>query len=271
MDKVRVIEPYDKHNYNVFKILWKHKDLISAFAKRDILNHYAQTRLGLLWVFIQAVVAAIIIKIFFTDILNVTIPGIKFILYAYPGMMAWYFFNNIINNSGTSLLSSQHIITKIYFPKIILPIYKVFAGLIDFLIWLIVYILMLVIYNQPLSINMLFLPIIILLNIITGLSVSILLSAITVRYRDAIHIIPYLIGFGVFATPIFFSEEMVPQTLLFIFYLNPMAGVIMLYRWCLLEISVSYYYIFGILPVIILTIIGIKYFKKIESTMADII
>lgn len=271
MKKITIIAPSKNYNYNTVKTLWKYKDLILAFAKRDIINNYAQTKLGLLWILAQAVVTAFIIKIFFTDLLKVVIPDTHFILYAFPGIMAWYFFTNIINNSGTSLLNSHHIITKVYFPKIILPIYKIFPGLLDFFIWLLIYFTILFLYDRPLTYNLFVLPLVILLNIITGLSIAIWLSAITVKFRDATHIIPYIVGFGVFITPIFYSESMIPDNYLFLIYLNPMAGVIMLYRWCFLNINISYYYLTGIIPVIILIISGNLYFKKIEATMAELI
>ncbi len=253
------------------KKMWQYRNLIQVFTVRDIKIQYAQTKIGIAWSLIQATTAAIIINLFFGNLLNVTIPNIPYIIFAFPGLMGWYFFSYIVTNSGTSLIQSQHLIKKIYFPKLILPIYKTWVGLFDFMIWLFLYMILLIIYRQQLSINIIFFPFAILLNIITGLSVAIWLSALTVRHRDVLHIIPYLIGFGIFVTPVFFSTTMLPENLKFLIYINPMAGVIAFYRWCILDINFSANYIFGFLPVLILFILGLKYFRRIEGTIPDLI
>ena len=168
-------------------------------------------------------------------------------------------------------MQSQQIIKKIYFPKLILPIYKSFAGLIEFIIWFIFYLLILIYFRFPLSIKTLMLPFGILLNMIVGLSIGIWLSALTVRFRDAFHIIPYLIGFGVFITPVFYESAMVPSAFHFFIYLNPMAGVIAFYRWCLLDMEISVFYLLGIIPAFLMFILGLFYFRRVEGVMADII
>jgi lipopolysaccharide transport system permease protein len=253
------------------KLLWKHRNIISAFALRDIKAQYAQTKLGILWSFIQAATAAFIINLFFSRLMHMEVENTQYILYAFPGMIGWYFFSYIVNSAGTSLVNAQHIIKKVYFPKIVLPIYKSLVGLVEFTIWFIMYIGMLLYFSAPISVNILLLPIVLLANIITGLSVAIWLSALTVRYRDVFHIIPYIIGFGVFVTPVFYETAMIPEQYHFLIYFNPMAGVIALYRWCFLDFSISYMYVLGAIPMIVLLITGLFYFKKVESIMADLI
>ena len=272
MDEKTIIsaDSLKRNTLNIIKI-WKYRALITAFAKRDIRAQYAQTKLGILWSFIQAITAALIINFFFGVLLKVSIPGIPFIIHAFPGMMAWYYFSYIVNNSGTSLTQSQHIIQKIYFPKLILPLYKAIVGLVEFMIWFVLFIVILIIYRRPLSLNVLLLPVGIIFNIVSGLSIAIWLSALTVRFRDAFHIIPFVIAFGVFVTPVFFDTTMIPQNYHFLIYLNPMAGVIAFYRWCLLSIDFSFYYLLGLIPAIILFISGLFYFRKVEGIMADVI
>lgn len=242
-----------------------------AFAGRDIRTQYAQTKLGIVWSFIQAITAALIINLFFGLLINMQIPGIPYIIYAFPGMMAWYYFSYIVSNSGTSLTQSQHIIKKIYFPKLILPLYKTIVGLVEFLIWFVLYIIILIIFQQPFSFMFLLLPVGIFMNIITGLSIAIWLSALTVRYRDVFHIIPYLVGFGIFITPVFYGTTMIPSNYSFLIYLNPMAGVIAYYRWCLLDMDFSLYYLLGLIPTFLLFFSGLFYFRKVEGIMADVI
>jgi lipopolysaccharide transport system permease protein len=272
LSEIRIIsaDSIRKHQLNLKKI-WQYRALISAFAIRDIRVQYAQTKLGILWSLIQAITAALIINLFFGILLKVPVPNIPYIIYAFPGMMAWYYFSYIVNNSGTSLSQSQHIIKKVYFPKLILPLYKTIVGLVEFLIWFILLAIMLIYYSQPIYINVIFLPIAILMNVITGLSIAIWLSALTVRYRDVYHIIPYLVGFGIFVTPVFFDTTMIPQNYHFLIYFNPMAGVIAFYRWCLLNIDFSFYYLLGLIPAGFLFISGLFYFRKVEGIMADVI
>jgi len=186
-------------------------------------------------------------------------------------MMAWYYFSFIVNSAGTSLVQSQHIIKKVYFPKLILPIYKTIVGLAEFIIWFVLLLMLHVYYSHPVSINIVFLPLCILLNIITGLSLAIWLSALTVRYRDVFHIIPYIVAFGIFVTPVFYESAMIPQQYHYLIYFNPMAGVIAFYRWCILDMGISINYLLGIIPVIILFISGLYYFRRVEGIMTDVI
>lgn len=232
---------------------------------------YSQTKFGILWSFIQATTAALVTHYFFGILLGIKIPDVPYIVYAFPGMMAWYFFSHIVNNSGTSLIQSQEIIKKIYFPKLILPLYKTFVSLVEFLIWFVIFIAIVTIAEYPVSWKFLLLPAGILLNIICGLSIGIWLSALTIRYRDATHIIPYLIGFGVFITPVFFETAMIPQGYHFLIYLNPMAGVIAFYRYCLLDEGISLNYVLGIIPVVLLFVSGLYYFRRVEGIIADVI
>ena len=259
-----------KNGLNPGKV-WQYRSLLYSFTVRDIKVQYAQTKLGILWSMIQAATAAFIIHLFFGLMLKINIPGVPYIIYAFPGMAAWYYFSYIVSSSGTSLMQSQHIIKKIYFPKLILPLYKTVAGLVEFLVWFVVFIFILIIYRHPLSINTLWLPLAIFLNIVTGLSIAIWLSALTIRFRDAFHIIPYLIGFGVFVTPVFFETAMIPASLHFLIFFNPMAGVIAFYRWCLLGMGFPVQYLWGLVPVFILFISGLYYFRRVEGIIADVI
>lgn len=251
--------------------IWEYRALIKVFIIRDIKVHYTQTKLGIFWSLIQALTATVIVNFFFGNLMNIDTGDVPYIIFAFPGMIAWYYFSQIIGFAGTSILQSQHIIKKIYFPKLILPIYKTLVGLFEFLVWFIVFMGICIYYHYPLSIHILFLPVSIILNMITGLSIAIWLAAITVRYRDALLIIPFLIGFGIFVTPVFFAKAMIPENYQILIYLNPMAGVIAFYRWCLLGSGFSGNYLFGFIPVIALFVSGLFYFRRVESIMADLI
>jgi lipopolysaccharide transport system permease protein len=257
--------------YSFLKNIWQYRNLLFAFTNRDIKAQYAQTRLGIIWGLLQAVIAAFVFNFFFGILLKMDTGNFAYIIYSFPGMMAWYYFSYIVNYSGGSIIASQNLVKKTYFPKLILPIYKTLVGLVDFCIWFVVYLFMLLIYKQPISVYAVFIPLAIILNILAGLSIAIWLSAITVKHRDAFHIIPFLIGFGAFITPVFYETAMIPNAYHYLLYFNPMAGVIAFYRWCLLGIPFSSHYFYGMIIMIILLFTGLMNFKKIENSVSDII
>lgn len=273
MNAIKTIEAANKgwKKLNFVKI-WQYRYLLKSFTLRDIKVQYAQTKLGILWSFAQAVTAGLVIFFFFGWLFRIVIPeGIPYIVFAYPGIMGWYYFSFILSQAGTSLQQSQHIIKKVYFPKLILPLSKTLVGLVEFCIWFIFYIVILLYYQHPISYKVIFLPFGAILNAVAGLSLAVWLSALTIRYRDFYHIIPYLAGFGIFITPVFFPVAMLPGNISFIVYFNPMAGVIAFIRWCLLDTALDVRYLYGIIPMILLFISGLFYFRRVENMMADVV
>lgn len=240
-----------------------------SLAIRDIKVQYAQTALGFLWSVIQPLTSLLIWTFFFDKLIDVDTGAIPYPLFAFTGMIGWYFFSHIFNHAGTSLVNSQDLIRKIYFPRIILPLSKVLVGMVEFSISLTLLFIMMLIMGVPPTINVLFLPFFILFNIITGLSFGIWLSALTIRYRDFQHIIPYLINLGIWLTPVFYPSTIIPKEYNFVLYINPMSAVIAGYRWCLFGGELSANYLYGFIPVVILLVTGFIYFRKSEATIAD--
>jgi lipopolysaccharide transport system permease protein len=250
--------------------VYQYRNLIRSFTYRDIKVKYAQTYLGILWSVFQSLIGVGIITIFFGLIIKIDTGGIPYFLYAFPGMAAWYFFSFLVGYVGNSLQQSQHLIQKVYFPRLIIPLSQSFVGLIDFCIWIAVCLIFVFIFQNPVSLNILLLPVFIILILVTGLSVAIWLSALTVRYRDLQIIIPFIIGFGIFVTPVFFPETLIPPQYSFMLYLNPMAGVITGLRWCILGTEhPSTYYLLGFIPVTLLFLTAIIYFIKVEYKLVD--
>jgi len=250
--------------------LYQHKALVRTFVVREIKAKYAQTYLGILWSIIQAVVGLGIITLFFGYLLKIDTGTVPYPVFAFPGMIAWYLFSFIIGYSGSSLIQSRHLVQKLHFPKIILPIAYALVGLVDFIIWTVLLILLMVAMKQPLTVNILALPVFMMLNLLAGLSISIWLSALTVRFRDLLIIIPYIIGFGIFVTPVFFPGTMVPESFSWVLYLNPMAGIISGLRWCFFNTGPpTLYYLAGLVPVLVLLFSGLDYFRRMEAVMAD--
>lgn len=248
----------------------RYNSLIRTIVAREVKVKYAQTYLGILWSIIQAVVGLGIITLFFGYLLKIDTGAVPYPVFAFPGMMAWYYFSLVIAYSGSALIQSRHLIQKVNFPRIILPIAYAIVGLVDFILWMGLLILLLIIFKQDLTLKILFAPVFILVSLLTGLSISLWLSALTVRYRDLLIIIPYIIGFGIFITPVFFPGTLVPETFKWVLYLNPMAGIIEGLRWCFLDTPApSISYLAGLIPVTILLISGVFYFRKMEVQIPD--
>jgi len=248
----------------------QYRHLIISFARRDIKVRYAQTILGVLWSVIQPLTGLVIFTLFFDQLIKIDTNGVPYPVFAFSGMAAWYFFAYIIGAAGTAVFSSQDIIKKIYFPKLVLPLSKVLIALVELGISLgLLFILMLLMGYWP-TWRILFLPFFIVANSIVGLAVAIWLCALTARYRDFHHIIPYLINFGIWLTPVFYPSTLLPEKYASFLYANPMAGIIEGYRWALIGgTSPSLWYVLTFALVGIVFIAGLKYFQKIEHEMAD--
>ena len=253
-----------------------YRDLFFLLAYRDYRVRYAQTFLGLFWAILQPFATLVIFTIVFGKAAKVDTGGIPYPLFAVCGMAGWTFFAFVLSNSGNSILGAQQMIKKIYFPKLIIPLSKAVVGFVDFTIALIFILITCVYFKFIPSSNIIFLPVFILLTIISALTVGIWLSALTIRFRDFQHVVPFMVQFGLYATPIAYPAELVTSSLnkwlSAIYYLNPMAGVVEGFRWCILggDKPNDMMYV-SIVVVLILFISGLFYFKSVESKMADIV
>ncbi|HXH20200.1 MAG TPA: ABC transporter permease [Chitinophagales bacterium] len=252
--------------------VYQYRSLAFTLARKDLKVQYAQTFLGVLWSVIQPLTSLLVWILFFDKLIKVDTGDIPYPLFAFSGMMGWYYFTNIFNHAGTSLVNSQDLIRKIYFPRIILPLSKVMVGFVEFFISLtLLFIMMLVMGKFP-SWHILFLPVFILLNIISGLAFGLWLSALTIRYRDFQHIIPFFVYIGIWLTPVFYPSTLIPSEYSFYIYINPVAAVIAGYRWSLLGGEpFSPYYLISFIPMLFILLTGFVYFRKSEYTIADYI
>jgi len=250
--------------------VYQYRSLIFTLARRDVKVQYAQTFLGLLWSIIQPLTSLLVWVFFFDKLIKVDTGDIPYPLFAFSGMMGWYYFTNIFNHAGTSLVNSQDLIRKIYFPRIILPLSKVLVGFVEFFISLLLLFMMMLIMGRLPSWQILFLPLFILLNIISGLAFGLWLSALTIRYRDFQHIIPFFVYIGIWLTPVFYPSTLIPSQYSFFIYINPVAAVIAGYRWSLFAgESFSPYYLTSFIPMVFILITGFVYFRRNEYTIAD--
>lgn len=253
--------------------LYHYKDLFLTLTYREYRVRYAQTFLGFLWAFLQPVATLIIFSLIFGRAIKVDTGTIPYPIFALSGLVAWTYFSFVVSQAGKVLINSQNMIQKIYFPRLILPLSQALIGLVDFAITFILLISAMIWYGVAPSPHIYFLPFFMIMAIIAALSMGIWISALTIRYRDFMHIIPFIIQIGLYATPVAYSTLYIPSKYHLLYYsLNPMAGIVEGFRWCIIgqETIQPYTFIsFGI--VIILFITSLIYFKKVEKIMSDII
>lgn len=273
-DRTRYIV-YDSHPMglvNYIRNIFTDFRIILFFARTEFRGKYAQTFLGPLLSYIQAIVSVFVFSFFFGFLLDVKTGQVPYILFCSIGLMAWYNFSYLTGYGGMALLNAQHLIRKLAFPKIALPLSKAIVSLFELFVWMSVVFVIMLVYRVPLTWNLLMLPFIIIILLITGLSITFWVSALSIRYRDFFQIIPYIIGFGMFVTPVFYPGTMIPEEYEYLLFFNPMAGILECLRWCLTNsVFPDIRYLYGFIPVAILFFSGIYYFMRIEHKIADVI
>lgn len=250
--------------------IWSYRHFLLTLALRDVKAKYAQTVLGMLWVIIQPLTGLAIFTLFFQELIPLDTGNIPYPVFAFTGIVAWYYFAFIVTAAGNALTEGQELIKKIYFPKIILLLAKVLVGFVDFGITFLLLILTLVATGHPIMWTMLLVPVFLFLNILSGLAIALWLSALTFRYRDFYHIIPYLVNFGIWLTPVFYPGTIIPEAYNWALFINPLAFVIAGFRWALLgDVLPSIYYLVSLIPVLFLFFTGLLYFIRVERKIVD--
>ncbi len=256
-----------------FKELREYRDLFYFLVARDIKVRYKQTVLGGLWAIIQPFFSMVIFTLFFGKLAKIPSDGIPYPIFNFSAMVAWMYFANAITGSGNSLIENTNLISKVYFPRLIAPLTPVLAGLLDFSIAFVVLIGMMLYFHIYPTVMTLFLPLLIILMMLTAGGVGMFLAALNAKYRDIRYTIPFLVQLWMFASPIVYPASMVPEKYRPIYAFNPMVGVIEGFRSILLG-TVSFptqMLLISTSVSIILFIIGLFYFKQMERYFADII
>lgn len=267
-----VIEPRKNKLEFGLKEVWEYRDLVYFFAWRDIKVRYKQTALGAAWAILQPLFATVIFTIFFGRLAKLPSDGVPYPVFAYVGMVPWQFFSSALIASSNSLVSSQNLIKKVYFPRLVVPLASVIAGLVDFSISFVVLIAMMFYYGVKPTGSILLLFPLTLLVIATSLSVGLWLSALNVQFRDIRYTVPFLTQFWMFATPVVYSSSLVPLKWRTWFGLNPMAGVVDGFRCALLgKASPGPMLWVSVAAVVLLLIGGLLYFRRMETTFADVV
>lgn len=269
-EDVKIIKPGTTGFFSYLVEVWRYRVLVFTFAKQELKTQYAQTLLGFVWAVLRPLMIIAIFTFIFDKLIK--IPGLHtpYPLFALSGLIAWNYFSFVVSTGGSAVLAGQQLIKKVYFPKVILPIAKTLVGLVEFSIsFLLMLVLMLALGYQP-GWQMLLLPIFIFINLITGLTVAIWLNALNVRFRDINQFVPQLIGFLIWLTPVFYPGTLVPPEYSFVLYLNPLAGIIQGYRYCILmDAMPTWQYSIAFIGVAIAFVAGLMVFIKAEDQMAD--
>lgn len=253
--------------------LWHFRELLYFLAWRDIKVRYKQTVLGVAWVILQPVLTMLIFTLIFGRIAGLPSEGVPYPVFVFTGLVPWQLFAYALTQSSASLVADQNLVTKIFFPRLIIPVASVIAGLLDFCISLAVLLCLLFIYQIPLTWRVLTLPLFGFLALLTAIAVGIWLSALNVQYRDVRYALPFLTLFWMYATPIAYSSTLIPTEWRFLYSLNPMVGVVDGFRWALLgvENSSGSVVLVSLSIVILLLVGGLVYFKRMEDQFADVI
>ena len=256
-----------------FKELWHYRELLYFLTWRDVKVRYKQTVLGAAWAIIQPLSMMLVFSLFFGRLAKIPSDGIPYPLFTFCALIPWQLFAHSLTESSNSLVGNQHLITKIYFPRLVIPISAVLAGVVDFLIAFVILLLMMLYYGVSPGWAVITLPGFVLLTIITALGVGLWLSALNVKYRDVRYTMSFLVQFWLFATPVAYSSNLIPEKWRIVYGLNPMAGVVEGFRWALLgNAPPSGRMLWVSIGVVIVVLVGgLYYFRRMEQEFADIV
>jgi len=252
--------------------LWTYRELLYFLTWRDIKIRYKQTFLGAAWAIIQPLFAMLLFTFFFGRLARIPSDGIPYPLFAYAGLLPWTFFANALSNSGNSLVGSSSLITKVFFPRVIIPTAAVLSGLLDFLIAFVLLIPMLLYYRIELSWNLLWLPVFIILATLLAIGVGMWLAALNVKYRDIRYALPFLIQLWLFASPVIYPVSIVPERWRWLFALNPMTGIIAGFRVALFGDHLPMHLVLiSVALTFVILILSFVAFRRVEDSFADVI
>ena len=257
-----------------FAELWRFRELFLILSWRDILIRYKQTYLGIAWAVLQPVLTTLVFTIVFGRFGKFPSNGAPYAVMTFVALLPWQFFSNALSESSNSLVASSNMISKIYFPRLIIPASAVLSGLADFLVALAILAGLMFYYGVDFHLQLLLLPLFFFLSFLAALSAGIWLSALNVKYRDVKYVVPFFTRMGLYVSPVGFLSTVVPERWRFWYSLNPMVGVIDGFRWCVLGEKFEPYWpgffaSFGVILVLLAT--GLFYFRGTEKTFADVI
>jgi lipopolysaccharide transport system permease protein len=266
-----IIEP-GKSEKNYWIDLWRYRELFYILSWRDIKVRYRQTTIGAAWAVIRPLLTMIIFTVVFGRFANLKndVPGVPYALVVLSGMLPWQFFSSALSEASNSLIGNTNLVSKIYFPRMIIPASSIITSLVDFAISFAILAVMLIFFQFLPPLQILWLPVFILISFLASFGIGLYLTALNVKYRDFRYIVPFIVQFGIFISPVGWTSARVPEQWRLLYSVNPMVGVIDGFRWC---ITGTPMYWPGLMVSMAVTmfflIIGIRYFRKTEKSFAD--
>ena len=257
-----------------WKDLWRYRELFYFLAWRDILVRYKQTAIGITWALIRPFLTMIVFTVVFGQLAKLPDQGVPYPILVFAGMLPWQFFSNALGECSNSLVGNANLISKVYFPRLIVPTSAVIVSFVDFLISGMILLGLMAYYNFVPDWRILTLPIFTLIAFTASMGVGLWLAALTVQYRDFRFVVPFIIQFGLYISPVGFSSSIVPHQWRLLYSINPIVGVIDGFRWAILRGASSLYlpgFILSLVLVLLSLWSGIWYFRKMERTFADVI
>lgn len=259
---------------NYWKDLWRYRDLFFFLVWRDILVRYKQTVVGIAWVVIRPIMTMLVFTLIFGKLAKLPSDGVPYSLMVFSGMLPWFFFSSALSDSSNSMVANSNLLSKVYFPRIIVPTSAIIVCLVDFFLSFLVLVPFMFYYGISPAWKIITLPLFLLLGIVTSLGAGLWLSALNIKYRDFRIILPFIVQIGMYVSPVGFSSSIVPDKWKLLYSLNPMVGVIDGFRWALLGGSFKLYLpgLYASISIsLIIFIIGLGYFRTTERTFADLL
>lgn len=263
-----------KPNRRLLKDLWNYRELFVFLSWRDILVRYKQTAIGMLWGVIRPLLTMMVFTIVFGKIAKLPSEGIPYPIMVFTAMLPWQLFATSFGESSNSLIGNVNLISKIYFPRLIIPVSSIIVNVVDFFISFILLLAMMLYYKFLPDWRILVLPLLLLFVFLLSLGLGLWFSALNVKYRDFRYVIPFIVQFGLYVSPVGFSSTVVPAQWRFLYSLNPMVGIIDGFRWSMLRGQTNIYLpglLISIFLVLAILVSGFLYFRKMEITFADVI
>lgn len=255
-----------------FGELWAYRELLYFFIWRDIKLRYKQTILGAGWAIIRPLMMMIVFSLVFGTLMKVPSEGVPYPLFNYAALLPWTFFAEGITRSANSLTEDAGLIQKVYFPRMIKPLASIIAPILDFCIAFVIFIGMMFFFGFPLTMNIIWLPVFLLMALLTALGVGLWMSAVNVQYRDVRYVLPFVVQLWLFISPVVYSSSLLPEQFQVIYGLNPMAGVIEGFRWALLGTTPPGSLMIASMTIVLaLLISGAYYFRRTEKLFADVV
>jgi lipopolysaccharide transport system permease protein len=256
-----------------FGELWQFRELLYFFVWRDIKVRYKQTVVGIAWAVLQPFLTMLVFTLFFARLAHLPVDGMPAAIFYYSALLPWMYFSASLLNATNTIVENQRVITKVYFPRLVLPLSAIFSGLVDFGISFLMFVVMMIYFGVQPTVSIIYFPLFLLLALLTALGVGLWLAALNAIYRDVRYVVPFLVQFWMFASPVVYPSSIVPERWRWLYGLNPMAGVIEGFRWSLTGHGEPPGRMLIASSLMVLAILagGLAFFQRMETTIADVV